>query len=108
MHTQICLRVDVTDCSHCSVFMSHTLHSSCTLLMISKRETPLSSTVSHSLYYNVCDCGFILGMSTDAFGILLGNVIYAAYIVALSNEESEICSDGRRLRQDHNGGTVSY
>ena len=51
---------------------------------------------------------YVLGMSTDAFGILLGNVIYAVYIGVLSGDESEACSDGRRVRQDHNSGTVSY
>ena len=47
-------------------------------------------------------------MSTDTFGILLGNVIYAVYIGVFSESESEMCDDhGRRVRQSDHSGTVS-
>ena len=76
--------------------------------MISNRETQSSSIVSHCVIGNIIDCGFILGMSTDAFGILLGNVIYAVYIGVLSDKEPEGCENGRRVRQGHNNGIVSW
>lgn len=44
-------------------------------------------------------------MSVDTFGILLANVIYAAYIGVLS-DESEWCVNGRRVQQGHSSGTV--
>ena len=46
-------------------------------------------------------------MSTDTFGILLGNVIYAVYIGVFSESESEMCDNGRRVRQSDHSGTVS-
>jgi len=45
-------------------------------------------------------------MSTDAFGILLGNIIYAVYIGILSDNE-DTCKDGRKVRQGGTDGTVS-
>jgi len=45
-------------------------------------------------------------MSTDAFGILLGNIIYAVYIGTLS-DSTDTCKDGRKVRQGGTDGTVS-
>ena len=45
-------------------------------------------------------------MSTDAFGILLGNVIFAVYIGILS-DNGDTCKDGHKLRQGGTDGTVS-
>jgi len=47
-------------------------------------------------------------MSADAFGILLGNVIYAVYIGTLS-DSADTCDDetGRKVRQGSSDGTVS-
>ena len=45
-------------------------------------------------------------MSTDTFGILFGNVVFAVYIGVLS-DDSESCSDGKRVRQSNTSGTVS-
>ena len=76
--------------------------------MISGRETLSPSTVSTPITVGIMfDCGFIIGMSTDTFGILLGNVIYAAYIGVLSESESELCSNGKRIREGNHSGTVS-
>ena len=74
------------------------------------RQRDSATFYSKSLHHGAvrcCDCGFLLGMSTDTFGILLGNVIFAVYIGVFSDTESEICSDGRRIRQGNHSGTVS-
>jgi len=77
--------------------------------MISGRETPLSSTVSCMVVENVFNCGFILGMSMDTFGILLGNVIYAVYIGVLADKDSDLCTDdNKKLKKDNTSGTVSH
>ena len=72
-----------------------------------QRDSVIFYSKSLPCVFIVFDCGFILGMSTDAFGILLGNVIYAVYIAVLSDKESESCSNGRKMRQDNTSGIVS-
>ncbi|XP_065890144.1 sodium-dependent lysophosphatidylcholine symporter 1-B-like isoform X2 [Dysidea avara] len=69
-------------------------------------HVPYTALIMHvSQDFRERDSATFYRMSTDAFGILLGNVIFAVYIGILS-DNGDTCKDGHKLRQGGTDGTA--